>query len=353
MGEISVFAPSVANLWAVIKSYGIDPKSLFSEHDVNLEFPIDSGSRLSYQKIDEIRARAAALSADEAFGLRTATFMHPSHLGALGFSWLASRTLRIALHRWQRYIRMLNRYAQLKLTENKSLLTLEFTIDLPSRNLIVRDDCSTATLVEMMRYNYGPHLELHTIELTRPQPEDTGPWDEYFACDLRYGMPRNRIRVRAEHADMVLPSANPHLALLNEEMVIRYLDQLDRDDFPGLVRAEIVHQLPCGHCEQAKVAEALHITPRTLRRRLLASDTSFKALLLEVRQDLSEHLVYDEGLSLTQISYQLGFSELSSFTRAFRKWNGVSPTQARASASVPASAAQKIGRIGSGHNMEN
>ena len=206
-------------------------------------------------------------------------------------------------------------------------------IDLPSRNVIVRDDCSTATLVEMMRYNYGPHLEVMSIEMTRPRPADTSPWDEYFDCDIHYDMPRNRIRIQSEHADITLPSANPHLAKLNEEMVIQYLDRLDREDFSGLVRAEIVRQLPCGQCEQAQVADALHITPRTLRRRLHAREASFKELLTEVRRDLSGQLVNDPGLSLTQISFQLGFSELSSFTRAFRKWNGVSPTQARASAS--------------------
>lgn len=112
-------------------------------------------------------------------------------------------------------------------------------------------------------------------------------------------------------------------------MVIQYLERLDREDFTGCVHAEIVHQLPCGHLDQSMVANALHITPRTLRRRLQSRGVSFKVLLNDIRKELADQLVADNSLSFTEISFMLGFSEASSFTRAFRNWNGCPPSEAR------------------------
>ena len=224
---------------------------------------------------------------------------------------------------------MLNAGARLDLKEVGDFLELEFAIDLPSLNEIVRDDAGTATLIRMMRFNLGREFNPTSISLKRPRPADIEPWEAYYRCDMEFGMNRNVIRVLVKHADTILSSANPNLAQLHEEMVVQYLLRLDQEDFIGRVRAEIVQQLPCGHFDQTLVADALHMAPRTMRRKLQLRGTSFQSLLSDVRQDLSSKLIGDASLSMTQITYMLGFSEVSSFTRAFRKWHGKSPTQAR------------------------
>ncbi len=327
--DISTFAPSVANLWAIIESYGLDAQRMFLDEGIELSFPIDEDLRISYEKIDRIRARAAELSGDESFGVRAAAFIHPSHAGPLGYAWLASRSLRIALRRWHRYIRLVNRRAQLYREEHDGILTLSFTIDLPSRDAHVRDDAGTAVLTQMMRFNYGPDLELVSVAATREQPADTEPWESLYRCPIEFGAERSAVRIRSEDADLILPSANPNLAKINEDLVVRYLALLDGKDFAGAVRYEIVRQLPCGHFGQGIVAEALNVTPRTLRRRLKEHETTFNALLNDVRQEMSEKFVREANLAMTQIAFMLGFSEVSSFTRAFRSWHGQSPTEAR------------------------
>ncbi len=329
MFEISTFAPTAANLWSVIESHGIDPNPLFLEEGIEINFPINANSRISYHRFDRVRARAAEVCGNEAIGLRSGELLHPSHLGALGYAWLASRTLRIALQRWRRFIRIVNHSARLGMNEHNGLLELELAGDLPSVNMAVRDDAAVAALTKMMRYNYGPQLTPSSVILKRPRPADTTPWDTFFGCEIEYGARRNEIHIPLEIVDTILPSANPHLAKINEDMVIQYLEQLDREDFAGRVHAEIVHQLPCGHLDQSMVADALHITPRTLRRRLQSRGMSFKTLLNDIRKELADQLVADNSLSFTEISFMLGFSEASSFTRAFRNWYGFPPSEAR------------------------
>jgi AraC-like DNA-binding protein len=71
------------------------------------------------------------------------------------------------------------------------------------------------------------------------------------------------------------------------------------------------------------------MSPRNLHRRLTNEGTSFKALLLETRQELARQYINDSTKTLTEISFLLGFSEVSSFSRAYRRWTGRSPSKAR------------------------
>jgi AraC-like DNA-binding protein len=127
----------------------------------------------------------------------------------------------------------------------------------------------------------------------------------------------------------MLPSANPVLEQMNERIVMKRLGQLDKADTVGRVRAAILEQLPAGNISDESVAAALHMTSRTLHRRLKERECSFRGLLKEVRQELAAQYIEDDSLTLTEITFLLGFSEMSSFSRAFKNWNGVSPSEAR------------------------
>jgi AraC-like DNA-binding protein len=70
---------------------------------------------------------------------------------------------------------------------------------------------------------------------------------------------------------------------------------------------------------------------RNLNRKLSNEGTSFKTLLMEIRRELAEQYINDSTLTLTEISFLLGFSEISSFSRAYRRWEGQSPSEARKS----------------------
>jgi AraC-like DNA-binding protein len=71
------------------------------------------------------------------------------------------------------------------------------------------------------------------------------------------------------------------------------------------------------------------MTPRNLHRKLQKEGTSFKGLLTEVRKELAKQYIQDRSKTLTEISYLLGFSEASSFSRAYKGWTGHAPSEAR------------------------
>lgn len=91
--------------------------------------------------------------------------------------------------------------------------------------------------------------------------------------------------------------------------------------------------MPMGQCSIDCVAEKLCISPRTLQRRLKSEDTNYQQQLNQSRELLAKHYLTTSEMNVTEISFLLGFEELSSFSRAFHIWTGDSPETFRAEAS--------------------
>lgn len=329
---MSVLAPSVGILWRVIESYGLDPDPLFRAEGLELAWPLPAGARLPYDQVDAVRARAVEATGDPAMGLRIADCAHPSQLGALGYAVLASTTLREAFERMRRYVRVLNDQGHIALEEDGDALILWLSVAQPSRMQRVREDAQMAFVLSLCRMNVGPGFQPRWVAFRHEAPSNLAPYETLFRCPLRFGTEHNGIAVDRQAADRPLPSANPVLASMSERIVDQRLAKLDRDNVLGRVRGVMMEQLPSGRITDESVAEALHMTPRTLHRKLRVEGESFRSLLTTLRQDLARQYIADETLTLTEITFLLGFSEMSSFSRAFKNWNGVAPSVARAGA---------------------
>lgn len=326
---MSVFAPSVVILWKTIESYGIDPEPLFAAEEISIKLPIDPSMRLPYGKIDRIRARAAELCGDEAFGIRSASVYAVSQLGALGYAWQASLTLRKACARLERFIRVVNDKAAVHVEDVDACMVVTIQLDIPSENVSVRDDGALATITRMCRLICGERFRLIEVNFKHPEPRDIKPYFEYFGCQLNFDQAENQLLIPLSIADELLVGANPELALLNDQVITRRLALLDRNDIVARVQSALMEQLPHGNISDDSVAEALHMSVRTMHRKLTDVDQNFRNLLVEVRRNLAELYIMDNSLTLTEISMLLGFSEPSSFSRAFKSWTGSAPSEVR------------------------
>jgi AraC-like DNA-binding protein len=114
--------------------------------------------------------------------------------------------------------------------------------------------------------------------------------------------------------------------------MIEYLAQLDQDHIIQKVKAVIIDQLPSGNVTDETVARELYMSSRKLQRQLRNDGTTFTTLLTEIRQDLAQRYLREQHISLTEIAFLLGFSESSAFSRAFKRWMGVTPSEYRKAA---------------------
>jgi len=328
---MSVFAPSMINLWKTIESYGVDPAPLFAAEDIQVRLPLDPCMRLPFEKIDRIRTKALELSGDEAIGLRSAAVYLPSQLGALGYAWQASLTLRQACLRLERFVRVVNSNAIIRVEDKDACMVVTLKLDERSECEAVRDDGALALITRMCRLVSGDHFRLQAVNFKHAGPVDIKPYFEFFACQLNFEQTENQLLIPLVFADEVLSGANPELAMLNDQVVTRRLALLDRNDIVARVQATLMEQLPNGNISDDTVADALHMSVRTMHRKLTEVDNNFRTLLVEMRRDLAEQYILDNSLTLTEISLLLGFSEPSSFSRAFKGWTGSAPSEARQS----------------------
>jgi AraC-like DNA-binding protein len=132
-------------------------------------------------------------------------------------------------------------------------------------------------------------------------------------------------------ADVTRPLAtsNPTLAELHERFVGEYLEHLDHAHTSDRTRNLIVRRLPDGEPRRDQIARELHMSERTLQRRLEEEATSFGKLLDDTRRELAELHLGRLDLSLAQAAYLLGFADQSSFFRACKRWFRLTPGQYR------------------------
>ncbi len=326
---MTVFAPTMINLWSTIESYGIDPAPLFAEESIHLQLPIDPSLRVPFEKIDRIRARAVKLTGDEAFGLRSAEVYLPSQLGALGYAWQASLTLRKACQRLGRFVRIVNDQAVVQVADRDGCMVVTLALNVSSENESVRDGGALALVTRMCRLVYGDRFRLQSVNFRQSAPRDIKPFYEYFGCPLSFDQADNQLLIPQSLADEILSGANPELAVLNDQVIVRRLALMDRSNIVARVQAALMEQLPHGNTSDETVADALYMSVRTMHRKLADVNSNFRAILVETRRNLAEMYIHDNSLTLTEISLLLGFSEPSSFSRAFKNWTGKAPSEAR------------------------
>lgn len=168
------------------------------------------------------------------------------------------------------------------------------------------------------------------MDLTTPPPADEARYRTAYGLLPRFGQPANRFLL--SHADLnaPIPTHNPALWALHERLVEAELGQLGQNLASAKVRTEVRRVLHRGEPRREDIAARLHLTDRTLQRRLQAESTSYQQLLDETRRELAGQYLSDEHRSLAEIADLLGFVDQSNLFRACKRWFGLPPGQYRA-----------------------
>ena len=327
---MSFFAPAASSLWKQIESYKIDPEPLFRDAGIEPGILFDHSARIPLTHIEKLTDNAVRLSGDDFFGIKEADYFRPAHLGPLGFAWLASSTLRTAFERLSRYSRVINEQLEVTITEDFESynvnVSIPFTGEFGER---IRGQAQMAILTKVCRIIAGKDFNPVKVSFQHEEPTDTGLYYEFFRCPMEFGGEGNTLFLPIAEIDVRLTGSNDQLAKLNDHIVVKYLAHNQKKDIVNRVKAAIIDGLSSGTVTEMSTAEVLHMTSRNMHRKLQKEETTFKTLLTEIRRDLAQQYIQDHTLTLTEISFMLGFSEVSSFSRAYKGWTGVPPSEAR------------------------
>ena len=321
-------------LWNICRQYNQDPEAIFQKARLDPELMYQPGARYPLEKVAILWEEAAERIKDPCFGLAAATCWHPTHFGTLGYALLMSQSLRITLERLLRFHKVLSEARFGKIHEDREQGTLVFTLTYRDEKPYPpgREDAALAWIMSTLRINFHHNLTPVFVTFTHGRPACAGKYYELFKGPITFDAPTAALALPLDQVDVLLPGANEELAQFSDQAMSRYLATLNDDSWANRVRRLIMEHLPSGAITVEKTASELHISTRKLQRLLKEEGTTFLALLNATRMKLAKDYVQQSDMDLTEIAFLLGFSELSTFSRSFKRWTGQSPIQYRRAA---------------------
>jgi AraC-like DNA-binding protein len=310
---------------SALDSRGIDPQSVFDAAGISVQTSSDPLKRISEIEVARLFQESIAATGDPYFGIAVGKRMQPGNLHALGFGLLSSSSLRDFYNRISNYYHVVTQSADFYSYEQGEQSVLAAKNVASSVCWETRDAWLTM-MVRFLRFLYQRDIDPVWIEMSRPMPEQGAqPYQDYFNCPVRFGCSEERIAMNSSLMDDPVPGASPDMAQHNDQIVMQYLEKMDRNDIVNRVRRHIIEDLASGKLSKQAVADKMHMSPRNLQLKLAGENTTFQDTLDTTRRNLATGYMQQSHLAITEIAYLLGFSDASNFTRAFRRWFGQSP----------------------------
>jgi len=318
--------------WRLIERHDLAPGPLFRAAGIDPAIIHDPHALIARPKSDALMRALAERIPDPAFGLQAGRCWHPSNLGTLGYAWLSSSTLRSGLKRLVRYWRIVIADVAVRLDETPQ--GIEFVHTPPALDDhadAIRDDIVMAIVCDMCRTNFGPAFTPRSVAFRHPAPADPKPYEALFGCPVAFGADANRLVIGLADADHPLPTGNRNLAAAHDRILIEQLARLDKGNVVARFRASLLERMTSGEFSEEDIARDLHMSRRSMQRRLAEADAGYQSLVDDTRRDMALRYIEDPAKSATDITFLLGYSQQSVFTRAFRRWTGMTPSGYRAS----------------------
>ncbi|KAA0974246.1 AraC family transcriptional regulator [Pseudomonas sp. ANT_J28] len=307
---------------------GIDSKRIFIATGIPLSQSTDPLTRLPATTMTRLYRACVDVTNNPYFGLSVAKHIHLTHLHALGYSLAASGSLMDFCRRLERYFRLVSQVAKANVsqTDEHVLLRFDHLVELCGET----EDAFFAFLIRVMRLLYKQEFKPVRVEMHRRMPhKGAAPYEALFRAPVLFRQASSLLVFDKTDLQQVLTGSCPELAQVNDNIVIGYLARLDKNDVITGVTQKIIEFLPNGDCTRDKVASALCMSPTKLQLKLSQRGTHFQQLLDDTRKELACSYLSQASRPVTEITFLLGFSDTSNFTRAFKRWTGLSPTDYR------------------------
>lgn len=241
-----------------------------------------------------------------------------------------ARDYRDALHRIARY-KQLCAPERFHITEDGELCMIELDwLYKEQLEPLMLVGVTIASIFEIGRRGTGQPLTAQFVEFSSPMG-DVQALEAYFGCRIRLGAERNRLTLYRSDLDRPFISYNAELLEILTPALERSLEEQRRSkSITEMVKWIMKRSLAAGRPDIQGVASELGMSDRTLQRRLTDERTNFKQLLTEARREKAQEYLADPSLDLKEVAFLLGYEDQNSFFRAFRLWEGDTPSNWRA-----------------------
>jgi AraC-like DNA-binding protein len=311
---------------------GLNESEIFEKAGLDHDCLNVRSERISLDDTLAIWRSVEQLSEDPLFGFHMGQSLKPAHFQLLAFTMFSSSTLGNAIEKILKYQRLISDGGEFTLIPQEDNTSLVYTPTASNFSYHQIDAVLVATL-SFARWLLG--REITPLKLTFTHDDKGGliQYRSFFGCDVEFNEAQNSILFTSHLLQETLPGFNKGLATVHEQMADSQLQHLIAPDIITRVQ-ECFPLMSHDSINRDNIAAQLAMSGRSLQRKLQEQGSSFQKLHDDYRHQHSLQLLANTHLSLMDIALQLGFSESSTFYRAFKRWQGLTPGEYRQQRSV-------------------
>jgi len=332
MGQItSLFAHKVA----AIAEKAIDIPAMLTSIGIDPDAPVDPKLMVRdsdyYSLLENI---AKAEHSGHTLPLRAGNSMRCDDYGVFGLAWKSAPNLRASFTRAERYWRVMTSVSvyTIERTDDGSFVHLhrDGVRDLGMR---LSNESTVASMFSISREVATQPVKLNGVFFKHPGPEIVIDHETFFGCPVHFNTDRDALLIADESMRAPNRLGDPGIAQYLETQLEAEASQFsDESLLDKQVKTLVAGALSEGIPNISDIASALAMSARTLQRKLSEQGFTYQALVDDARREFAEQLLKQNKHSLSHIAFLTGFSEQSSFNRAFKRWAGQTPRSYRLAA---------------------
>lgn len=316
----------------VICHYLIEQKACPEKIEKILECSIDDlesvDFRLPISNYNQLWEFAIQFSRCPDLGLIIGCRKVEDEVGLLGHIFFSNATIEEALKQYQRYFSVTNENISIALKQEGENVALQFLCEQNDCYSIYDMERTIAAGVTRTREHVNQPLPIERIDFQHAAPAHHERYESVFECPIKFSQPCSGIVFNKQYLAFRLPHRSSYL----QKVLSKHLDTLlnnvrRKNSFCSKVEALIEKRLSTDSIDAEHIAKKLNMSRNTLYRKLQNEEKSFQDLVENVRKRKAIEYLNEGNVSISQIAFLLGFSELSAFSRAFKRWTGKSPAR--------------------------
>ncbi len=274
---------------------------------------------------------AEAVSGDSDIGLHLCPHLPLFRGEVIEYLMFSSPTFRDGIERALKYVRLISDALSIRLIiddQGPRIAVIGSQLEAPQ--LRHTEICVVYELIQFARSvtenRFAPPLHVK-LRCSRRSPQ--AEYDAVFGCPVSFDGVESEIWFNPALLEYRSPRWDPDLLKLHEELAAKRLSDLHRRDLVERIRMVLSQRLELESCDLEDVADEVGLAPRRLRFELARAGTSFSQIVTDFRYALARRLLARTEEPIDNIVYLTGFSEPSTFYRAFKRWSGMTPVQYR------------------------